>query len=467
MARRIDEEALQAIERVVGRQPEGMTGPQIADALESTLPRRTLQYRLKALVDDGRLAMAGSGRWARYGLPGTALSPAESVGATVSAGGAGLPALPPLSEAGSGIRDYVRQPVPAREPVGYDRDFLDGYRPNVSFYLTEAERAELRKSGETGVVEQPAGTHARQVLNRLLVDLSWNSSRMEGNGYSLLDATRLIELGEMAEGRGRRDAQMILNHKEAIEILVEGAEDMGFNRHTILNLHGALADNLLPDPGAPGRLRRLAVGIGGSVFHPLEAPQIIEVCFDRILAKASQIEDPFERAFFAMVQLPYLQPFDDVNKRVSRLAANIPLIRANLAPLSFEGVPGELYVQAILGVYELRRTELLRDLFIWAYGRSASRYAAARQPPGEPDPFRLRHRAAMRRLIGEVVRQGMDRRTANAHAGAWAAEHVAEAERERFREVVERELLSLHEGSFSRYRIGPSEFAAWKMAWNG
>ena len=109
---------------------------------------------------------------------------------------------------------------------------------------------------------------------------------------------------------------------------------------------------------------------------------MIEECFDQILATASAISDPFEQAFFVMVQLPYLQPFDDVNKRVSRLAANIPLIKANLVPLSFEDVPRQLYTEAMLGVYEMKRIELLRDVFIWAYGRSAARYAAVRTVSG-------------------------------------------------------------------------------------
>lgn len=258
---------------------------------------------------------------------------------------------------------------------------------------------------------------------------------------------------------------MILNHKAAIEFLVDGVDDTGFNRFTILNLHAALADNLLPDPEAPGRLRHAGVGIGGSVFHPLETPQLIEECFDRVLAIASAIEDPFEQAFFAMVQLPYLQPFDDVNKRVSRLAANIPLIRANFVPLSFEDVSRDLYTKAILGVYELRCTELLRDLFLWAYRRSASRYAAVRQSLGEPDPFRMRHRTALRDLVGAVIRACMDKKRAAAEVDAWAVRHIEDAERERFREVAERELLSLHDGNFARYRITPSEFAAWREAW--
>ena len=464
MARRIEESSFQAIEEVVALHPEGVTAPEIAEALDAALPRRTLQYRLKALVDDRRVVREGSGRWARYSSPSdVSLSLRASFGALASS--VQLSPAIPLSQAGEDIQDHVRQPSILRKPTGYDRVFLNSYRPNKSNVLSEKERAELREVGTPETGEQPAGTYARRMLNRLLIDLSWNSSRLEGNTYSLLDATRLIEFGEEAHGKDQREAQMILNHKEAIEILVESAEHIGFNRHTILNLHGALADNLLPDPGAPGRLRRSPVGIEGSVFHPLEVPQLIEECFDDFLTKASLIEDPFEQAFFALVQLPYLQPFDDVNKRVSRLAANIPLIKANLAPLSFEEVPRGLYTEAILGVYELRRTELLRDLFIWAYRRSAERYAAVRQSLGEPDPFRLRHRAAIRRLVGEVIRMRMHMKKANTHISAWVEEHVDASERERFREVVERELLSLHDGNFSRYRVRPSEFAGWQAIW--
>ena len=466
MARRIEDSSLQAIEDVVGRRPGGVTAPEIADALDAGLARRTLQYRLKSLVDDRRLIREGSGRWARYRLPGSV-----SLSVQMSAGSTGISArlsvAIPLSEAAEDIRTRVRQPYTSRQPTGYDRDFLDSYRPNKSFLLSEQERAALLEAGMPGMGEQPAGTCAKRILNRLLIDLSWNSSRLEGNTYSLLETTRLVESGEEVPGKDRRDAQMILNHKDAIEFLVENAEYIGFNRHTILNLHAALADNLLADPGAPGRLRHIAVAIEGSVFHPLEVPHLIEECFDGILARASQIRDPFEQAFFALVQLPYLQPFDDVNKQVSRLAANIPLIRANLAPLSFEEVPRELYTEAILGVYELRRTELLRDLFIWAYRRSAARYAAVRQSLGEPDPFRLRYRAAIRDLVAAVIREPMDTRAANTHIGVWAREHVPEADRDRFRDVVERELLSLHDGNFARYRVRPSEFASWQAIWRG
>ena len=183
-----------------------------------------------------------------------------------------------------------------------------------------------------------------------------------------------------------------------------------------------------------------------------------------LLAAASAIDDPYEQAFFAMVHLPYLQPFDDVNKRVSRLAANIPFIRGNLSPLSFTEVPRDLYTQAMLGVYELNRTELLRDVFIWAYERSAARYTAIQQSLGEPDPFRLRYRDALRMLIGDIVRAGMDRASAATRITAWTDDHIDEADRSAFRIAAEDELLALHEGNFARYGLRPAEFNSWHAA---
>lgn len=290
--------------------------------------------------------------------------------------------------------------------------------------------------------ERPAGTYARRISSRLLIDLSWNSSRLEGNAYSLLDTERLIDLGEEAEGKTRREARMILNHKEAIGFPTGAPEEIGFNRYTVLNLHALLAAGLLADPAAAGRLRHIGVGIDGSVFHPLESPQLVEEYFDRFLDAASQIADPFEQSFFAMVHIPYLQPFDDVNKRVSRLSANIPLIRANLSPLSFEDTPRGLYTEALMGVYEMNRVDLLRDVFVWAYERSAARYVAIRQSLGDPDPFRWRNRTALREVVGAAVRGRMDRKRVAAHIDAWAREHVDQEERSRFRDVAERELLT-------------------------
>ena len=457
MANQIPEEALVAIEEVVRHNADGVSAPEILSALASPIPPRTLQYRLKHLVTENRIDMHGAGRWAKYWMPNAV--------AKAAAGEDGKKPVIPLSTAGASIRDYVRQAQASRKPVGYDRKFLDRYRPNASFYLTPQERLHLAAVGRPQIAEQPAGTYAKQILSRLLIDLSWNSSRLEGNTYSLLDTKRLIELGEEAEGRAHLEAQMILNHKDAIEFLVGAADEIGFNRYTVLNLHALLANNLLADTSAAGRLRHIAVGIESSAFHPLEVPQLIEENFDQMLATAAAINDPFEQAFFVMVQLPYLQPFDDVNKRVSRLTANIPLIKGNLTPLSFADVPRQTYTEAVLGVYELNKIDLLKDVFIWAYERSAARYAAVRQSLGEPDPFRLRYREQLRELIADLVRTRIGRKDAAARIVAWSKKDIEAADRERFAEIVESELLGLHEGNFARYRIRPSEFSAWRKMW--
>ena len=450
---------LDEIERIVRANPAGVTSTEIAAALGAGVVPRTLQYRLKRLVGDGRVIREGERRWARYRAPQVVPVPAESEAAADEVGVV-------LSRESDQIRAYLRQPSGAREPVGYHRAFLDAYRPGEHFYLSSPERAHLAEVGRRHMsVQQPAGTYARQILSRLLIDLSWNSSRLEGNTYSLLDTRRLIEFGEEAEGRGRREAQMILNHKDAVEFLVGNAEDIGFNRYTVRNLHAILANNLLADGAAAGRLRHIGVGIEGSVYHPPETPQLVEECFDQLLATAAAIEDPFEQSLFVMVQVPYLQPFDAVNKRVSRIAANIPFIKANLSPLSFTDVPRALYTDAFLGVYELNRVALLRDVFIWAYERSAARYAAVRQSLGEPDAFRLRYRDAFRTVVSDIVRARMDRAGAVAHIAGWTAMHLGEGDRNAFRDVVETELLGLHEGNFARYAIRPAEFTAWRAVW--
>ena len=460
MTRRIQEDDLLAIEDAVRLHPNGMNTQQLHAALSPAPPRRTLQYRLKFLVADKRLILQGGGRGARYCLPEVNSAPGD-------------PALekrledsPPLSQLGASILKYVNQPLPARKPVNFSRKLLSAYRPNETFYLTPAERAQLHEIGKPNIAKRHAGVYARKLLKRLLVDLSWNSSRLEGNSYSLLETLRLVELGETVEGKDPFETQMILNHKEAIAFLFGTAQEIGFDRYTILNLHALLAGDLLADPEAAGRLRQLGVDIPNSVFRPAGTRQMIEDCFTQILATAAAIIDPFEQAFFVMAQLPYLQPFDDANERVSRLAANIPLIKANLSPLSFEGLPRNIYNEAVLGVYELNRIELLRDVFLWAYKQSATRYAPSRQAPAGVDPFRLRHWAALRELAGAAVRGRMDKKQAAVFVGAWTQEHIGEQEREWFRAVAERELLSLHEGNFARYQITPAEFAAWQDVWS-
>jgi Fic family protein len=439
-------EVVNELLRRLAETPKGLGIDELLRLLDSKISRRSLQRRLSKLVNAGTLITEGGGRSTRYVLPKTSGSDEET--------------YVRVSPSGAEVRQLVQRPQSERTPIGYKREFLDQYRPNETRYLTADTIAYLARIGATPDLERPAGTYARHILSRLLVDLSWASSRLEGNTYSLLDTKRLIEVGEAAEGKDAIETQMILNHKAAIEFIVDQADELAIDRQTVLNLHALLSDNLLPDPTAGGRLRRIAVGIGNSVYHPLELPQLIEESFQQIVDTAAAIRNPFEQAFFAMVHLPYLQPFEDVNKRVSRLAANIPFVRHNLSPLSFIDVSQNAYVDGLLGVYELNRIDLLRDVFVWAYERSAQRYVAVRQSLGEPDKFRLRFRNELTEVVGELVRARV----------APTVEEVTSKARERvpsehlddFVRMATKELENLHEGNFARFRLRPSEYHAWR-----
>ena len=346
--------------------------------------------------------------------------------------------------------------------MGYQSEFLESYRPNQTAYLTAALRSHLHEMGRTPEGQRPAGTYARGILNHLLIDLSWSSSRLEGNTYSLLDTRELIEKGTAAPGKDAKETQMILNHKAAIEFLVESAEEVGVNRYTVTNLHALLADNLLEDPRNAGRLRATPIGIGASTYIPTAIPQLIQESFSRLLEKGAAIADPFEQSFFLMVQLPYLQPFVDVNKRTSRLAANIPFVRENLVPLSFIDVPEQTYIDGLIGIYELNRIELLRDVYLWAYERSARRYKTVRDSLPEPDSFRLQYRQALIDVVAAAVRQRLPL-TPSAIAGL-ARPLVPGQDLEPFIEIVLSELRELHDGNIARFRLRPSEFQAWRDA---
>jgi Fic family protein len=202
------------------------------------------------------------------------------------------------------------------------------------------------------------------------------------------------------------------------------------------------------------------VDIGKSVYRPSSTPQQIEDALDALLGKANQIRDPFEQSFFMMVHLPYLQPFADINKRTSRLAANLPLFRANLCPLTFLDVPEKAYSSATLGVYEMTRVELLRDLYVWAYERSTQEYLAIKQDLAEPDPIRLAWRDFIKQAIRKVITHPeLDPLSSIQQS---VTERIPENEQPGVQALIVEELRRLHEGVLARYGLRPSDYAAWK-----
>lgn len=457
MTKSQDDAAHIVLAQIIQRTPSGLGIRDITEAYAAvaTTPatERTIRRRLSEMLQLGIIQKRGRARATLYHArsePDRGDGPPPETEPYVR-----------LSTAGEQTRTLVRAPMIHRRPVGYQEQFLDDYRPGSTWYLPEALRTRLHDLGRTPEQSRPAGTYARDIFERLLIDLAWASSKLEGNTYSRLDTHNLLEHGIRAEGTDADEAQMLLNHKKAIEFLVEEAENIAFNRATLFNIHAALSEGLMRNPRDEGALRTIIVGVTGTTFVPLSIPQRIEEHFDVILAKAADIPDPFEQSFFMMVHIPYLQPFADVNKRTSRLAANIPLVKQNLCPLSFVDVPERAYVEGTIAVYEFNRVELLRDVYAWAYERSCEQYHVVQQSVVQPDPIRLRYRQQINDTIREMVVNGES--PVRSRIDQRASKHeIPAADRGAFVEITLELMIYLHEGAIYRFGIRPSEFLGWK-----
>jgi Fic family protein len=455
MPKVINTERLELIVRAIKKYPDGIGSKELVSLLKETYSKRTLQRHLSQLVTKGILTRIGIGPSSRYIVPS---SENKAIEFSHLQDGLSIEDIP-LSPESIKIQQYVNQPRQKRVPKGYQLQFLEEYSPNRTHYLSKELRDQLNSIGTAGEPDRPAGTFARNILGRLLIDLSWSSSRLEGNTYSRLDTEKLIEFGQTADGKDALETQMILNHKAAIEFLINEAENLEISHFTIYSLHALLSDGLLADLSTLGIIRQRAVEIGGSVYRPIAIPQRLKEIFEIILTMAAEIEDPFEQSFFLMTHLPYLQPFIDVNKRVSRLAANIPLIKHNLCPLSFIDVPERIYIEATLGVYELTQIDLLRDVFVWAYDRSCQQYLAIRQELVPPDPFRLRYRTQLAETIKSVFKK-YQQPNEKIIVGA-IPYSIPNRDQKKFVELVIEEFNSMHEGNAIRYGIHPSDFRKW------
>jgi hypothetical protein len=497
MPKFIPERELQAIRTAVPIAPATVTTQQIADSLSGAIPIRTLQYRLRHLVACGQLEREGEGRWVRYRQPAShsGMDGEFSNGASLPSASDRHAAIPGaehepdaqsaepyadlLSPRGSALRTFLRQRPAPRRPAGARRRLLDTYRPNATAYLPRRDRLRLAELGALATQSQLAGTEARRLGEALELDLAWNAARLTGIPYGRLEARALLKFDRPAAGHDLVAAQAVLNHRDALRFLLGDPEAARIDRATLCNLHAIVAHNLLPDETAAGRIRAVderfrhtGHGSGRALVKPTVAPSgpAMQATFERMIDLAQAITDPFEQALFLWVQLPYLAPFEAMNDRVALLAVNLPLIRHNLAPLAFVDVPPDLYRDAVRGVVERSRVELLRDVFVWAYERSARHYGAGRLAADAPDPFRLAHAAALRAAVGELVRTQVPPLRVAAWLEAWtetlSVGRVPVVARDRFKRLVYAELRGLRESNYARYPITAAEFRAWQTAWS-
>lgn len=357
------------------------------------------------------------------------------------------------------IIEQVRRPIYERNPIAYADYWFDAYQPNVTFYIPQESRIELEKAGLRSKREDPAGTYAHQIFNRLLIDLSYNSSRLEGNTYSLLDTQRLLLEGSSAEGKLDEEKIMILNHKEAIRYMVDNASRLEISEQTIYTLHYLLSDGLVEARYA-GKIRDHGVRIGGSTYIPFEDKKQLQNHLTRIIEKAALIENPYELSLFLLIHITYLQGFSDVNKRTARLSANIPLIKNNLVPLSFNDVEREDYTSAVIAIYELQDIRPILDLYLFSYMRTCAMYDSTVKAIGF-DEVRVRYREQRRTIIRNIILNNLSGTTMKEYISDQTLKLTKEEDRMSFFEDIMEDLKEIDLSRIAGLGITPAQLNAW------
>jgi len=212
---------------------------------------------------------------------------------------------------------------------------------------------------------------ARRDLERFVIELSWKSSKIEGNTYTLLDTERLIKEAKEAPGHAHAEAVMILNHKRAFEyIWTHQATFRTLTKTGIEEVHELLVQGL----DVPVGLRENPVGITGTVYVPPASKVEIASSFHDIIDTINTIDHPVEKAMACLILLPYLQAFADGNKRTSRLVANAVLLAYGYPPLSYRSVDEQAYKGALILFYEQGSLANFRELYLKQLEESAENY---------------------------------------------------------------------------------------------
>ncbi|AUI55178.1 Fic family protein [Prevotella jejuni] len=211
----------------------------------------------------------------------------------------------------------------------------------------------------------------RKEMERLGIDLSWKSSQIEGNTYTLLETERLLRESKTAEGKTREEAVMLLNHKDALSFVLDNSDYLKeLTVSHIEDIHQLLTKDLSIDKG----LRRHRVGITGTNYHPLDNEfQIREAMRDacELINSKSNI---FEKALLTLVLLSYIQPFSDGNKRTARITSNAILIANDYCPLSFRSVDSIDYKKAMLIFYEQNNLYAFKQIFMEQFEFAVKEY---------------------------------------------------------------------------------------------
>ncbi|MEK7495694.1 MAG: Fic family protein [Patescibacteria group bacterium] len=269
------------------------------------------------------------------------------------------------------IKEYFKDnsQIRIKGSKGFNLEIINKFR---NAFLNEEKKQLTSISKKLSVQEKLLDPSIlKREIERFTVEFAWKSSKIEGNTYSLLETEILIKQMKEAVGHTKYEAQMILNHKSAIDNILQNTSkyrELTINK--ILNLHGILTKDLEVSSG----IRKNKVAITGTEYMPLSNPKEIEIALQKIVNMTNRIDFPLTKALLIALMIAYLQPFVDGNKRTSRTLANAILIAYDLYPLSYRDVDIIEYIKAMILFYETNNIYHFKQIFINQFNFSINNY---------------------------------------------------------------------------------------------
>jgi Fic family protein len=261
------------------------------------------------------------------------------------------------------IEEYFKKDIDEREiKENYNLELIPNVLSKIElFTLEELHMLEELQSTYSDRVNSLSTTQYKKELERLAIDLSWKSSQIEGNTYSLLETERLLKEQKTAEGKDKDEATMLLNHKEAIDFIIENPDYLDpMQISKIEDIHSIL----IKDLGVDGNIRSRRVGITGTNYKPLDNEYQIRESLQQMCDLVNTKKSGFEKALLLLVLLSYIQPFNDGNKRTARIVSNACLINNKYCPISFRTIDSIEYKKAMLIFYEQNNISVFKNIFI-------------------------------------------------------------------------------------------------------
>lgn len=334
----IDNRALEIIELIKNKKVA--SSKEVYESVSESISYATVKRILSKLIEENLLTKKGQGKSTKY-----LISPTYEI-------------LYPVD-----LDNYYKKEIDEREiKETFNLQLIpETLKTCRLFTNNELDQLNLLQKQFEKNISQLSEIEFKKELERLAIDLSWKSSQIEGNTYSLLETERLLKEKETAAGKTKEEAIMLLNHKEAIDFIVENPDYLiPLSVSKIEEIHSLLIKEL----GVDKNIRKRRVGISGTNYRPLDNEFQIMEALSSMCELVNSKESVFEKALLLLVLISYIQPFVDGNKRNARIVSNAVLMNYKHCPISFRTVDSVEYKKAMLLFYEQNNISIFKEIFI-------------------------------------------------------------------------------------------------------